>query len=266
MDDPGRLPDAVEQVCAHWCRLADDLAPGLVTGLHLRGGLAFGEWRPGRSDVDFVAVLARRPSSSDLDALEQSHATLARSWPDLPFDGMHVLADDLAADPEDCPDVPCVLHGHFEREARYDLNPVAWHELAHGAVTMRGPSLGRGDVWADQDRLVEFTRHNLRTYWRDTAEALALMPSEGGSESACCWCVLGVARLDHLLVTGRTTTKSGAGRWALGHYPDRFHRVLTEALRIRDGGPSEYDEDAGARGLDTAAFVRHVVDGADGDA
>ena len=85
------------------------------------------------------------------------------------------------------------------------------------------------------------------------------MPSEGEVESACCWCVLGVARLHHLLITGEMTTKSAAGRWGLTYYPERFHRVLREALRIREGGPDEYADDRDGRGRDTAEFTAFVV-------
>jgi hypothetical protein len=49
-------PEAVE-VCATWLGLVDELAPGLVTGLHVRGGIGFGEFVPGTSDIDMVAVL-----------------------------------------------------------------------------------------------------------------------------------------------------------------------------------------------------------------
>ena len=77
--------------------------------------------------------------------------------------------------------------------------------------------------------------------------------------------MLGVARLDHLLVTGELTTKSGAGRWGLTYYPDRFHRVLREALRIREGGRDEYPDDDQLRGQDTAAFTAYVVEQVGGD-
>jgi len=173
---------------------------------------------------------------------------------------MHVLADDLTRPPADCPDVPCSLHGVFRAAARCDLDPVTWHELDRGGIRIRGVEVGELGVWADPAALREFTRENLDTYWRGNAEALAAEPVEGGRQDACCWCVLGVARLHHLLVTGDLTTKSGAGRWGLSYYPERFHRVLREALRIREGGRDEYAGHAAARGADVAAFVGHVVE------
>lgn len=254
------LPDQVVAVCEAWLGDIDGAAPGLVTGLYLRGGLAFGEWVPGQSDVDFVATLARRPGRSDLDAIAASHVALHEQHPQVSFDGAHLLAADLAADPEQCPDVPCVLHAHFDAEARYDLSPVMWHELARGGITVRGPDVGDLGVWTSAERLAGFTRDNLDTYWRANAEGLAALPAEGETEQACCWCVLGAARLHHLLVTGEMTTKTAAGRWGLEFYPERFQRVLREALRIREGGAEQYAGDATSRGRDTAEFTAYVVE------
>lgn len=251
------LPEPVRAVCDTWL---EEMSPtGLVTGLHLRGGLGFGEWVPGRSDVDFVATLARRPSYTDLDAIEAAHLVAQERHPDVPFDGLHLLADDLRADPEECPDVPCVLHGHFEEAARYDVSPVAWHELARHGVTVLGPDAASLGIWTDDVRLRDFTRANLDGYWREQAEGLAKFPAEAAGEPACEWCVLGVVRLHHLLVTGSMTAKSAAARWGLGSYDERWHRVLREALRIREGGDPVYD-DPRERGADVTAFTAWVVE------
>lgn len=252
-----RLPDEVASVCATFLEAVPD---GLVTGLYLRGGVGFGEWVPGRSDVDFVATLAHPPGRAEEDALRRAHDVVRTSHPGVPFDGPHVLVDDLRADPRGCPDVPCVLHHLFEEEQQVHDAVVCWHELARHGVTVAGVPHQELGIWTSQEALVDFTRRNLDTYWRHNAEALTAMPQEGEAEDACEWCVLGVARLHHLLVTGEMTTKSGAGRWGLTHYPERFHRVLREALRIRSGGGAEYLDDDGARGRDTAAFTTYVVD------
>lgn len=264
------IPAPVAEVCATFLRLAP---PGLVTGLYLRGGTGFGEWVPGQSDVDFVATLAHRPDDAEVDALRSAHERVAQAHPDVAFDGPHVLVSDLAADPARCPEVPTVLGRYFEPEGVVHDAVVAWHELAWHGVHVAGPPIADLHVWTSASALRAFTRRNLDTYWRGNAEALTAMPSEGAGEQACCWCVLGVTRLHHLLVTGEMTTKSGAGRWGLGAYPERFHPVLREALRIREGAApaapaipaihegrgSEHPYDRGARGRDTAELTAWVV-------
>jgi len=258
------LPGPVTEVCGTWLREIDARAPGLVTGLHLRGGVAFGEFVPGTSDVDFVAVVSTGStteggSTSELDALEEAHEATHGAHPDVPFDGIHLRAADLERDPDDCPDVPCVLHGWFEPAGRYDVSPVAWHELALHGIPVRGTL---PEVWTDHDRLLAFTRDNLATYWADQAAALAKFPAEAATETSTAWCVLGVVRLDHLLATGEMTAKGAAGRWGLAHYDERWHRVLREALRVREGvGSPEYDDPA-QRGADVTAFTAYVVEAA----
>ncbi len=250
------IPEAVAAVC----RVFLESAPaGLVTGLYLRGGTGFGEWVPGQSDVDFVATLAQRPAANELDALREAHATVAAAHPDVHFDGPHVLVADLSVDPSSLPDVPTTLAGLFEPENAIHDGVIAWHELAWHGTTVHGPAIADLAVWTNRGRLLDFTTENLDTYWRANAEALTAMPTEGAAEAACCWCVLGVARLHHLLVTGEMTTKSAAGRWGLTYYPRRFHRVLREALRIREGGADEYADDRAARGQDTADLTAYVV-------
>lgn len=49
------------------------------------------------------------------------------------------------------------------------------------------------------------------------------------------WMVLGAPRLHYSIATGAVTSKDGAGRYALQTMPERWHRIVREALRIRRG-------------------------------
>ncbi len=253
------LPDDVADTCAAWLELVDGLAPGLVSGLHVRGGLGFGEFVPGVSDIDMVAVLSRRPSDADLDALEESHALLSgRGGP--PLDGFHVTAKDLAGEPDDCPELPCILHGWFDPAGRFDVTPVGWHELAHHSIAVRGDL---PPVSTSPERLREFSRECLTGEWTGIAASLAKFPAESATDDAT-WHVLAAARLLHAVVTGEQTSKSAAGRWALALQDEQWHPVLRDALRIRGAVPEERDlapqyADPAVRGADVAAFVAHVV-------
>jgi hypothetical protein len=194
----------------------DAVPDGLVTGLYVRGGLSFGEWVEGHSDIDFTATLRRRPTDEDLTALRTAHETVASSHGDAPyFDGVHVLVSDLAAPPEDCPDRPTVHLGTFSDAGRFDLHPVSWHELARHGVTVTGPPADSLDIWTDDAVLRQVTIDNLDTYWRGQAESCVADPHRASMPFACEWVVPGVARLHHLLVTGEQTGKSLApgGRW-----------------------------------------------------
>ena len=252
------LPAPVTAVCETFLSAVPD---GLVTGLYLRGGLGFGEWVPGHSDVDFFATLAARPGPPEVEALRRAHEVVAERHGDRPyFDGPHLLATDLACSPDRCPDVPAVLMHGFRAQGRNEISPVGWHELARHGLTVTGPALDTLEIWTDDEVLRAHTIDNLDTYWRHHAETCTADPEKAALDFACEWVVSGVARLDHLLVTGNQTAKSLAVRWGLGHYPERFHRVLRASLRLReDVGEPEYD-DLVERGRDVGAFASYVVE------
>ncbi len=255
------LPGPVEQVTGHFLSLADEAMPGLVEGLYLHGSIGFGEWYDGRSDIDYVAVLAERPGASVVGALERIHEEVASTFRRPPFDGFHVTWDDLARPSYSCPDVPCTQAGLFHQEARLDVQPVTWHELARHGVTVRGPALEDVAIWTDDEALRTYTRDNLATYWREEADALARFPEEAGRPDTVAWCVLGTSRLHHLLATGELTSKTGAGQYAADVFGPRWRLVVAEALAVRVTGETSgaYDDDPRQRAADVIAFTDMVV-------
>jgi len=255
------LPDEATRVTRKFLELIDNTSPGLVQGLYLRGSLAFGEYFPGRSDVDFAAVLAARPDAGQLDALGAAHAAVHEACPSPHFDGFHLIRSDLAKPPGECPDLPCMFDGRFHPAERFDVNPVSWHELARRGVTVRGPELTEETVWTDDAALRAFTHGNLNSYWARVADLAVEHPEEAAKPEVVAWCVLGVSRLHHLLATGTMTSKSGAGRYALAAFGPRWHPIIQEALRAREDPdrPSGFDGEADRRGRDNTAFIRMAL-------
>ena len=254
------LPEAVLAVCDAHVRLLDDRLPGLLDALHLHGSLGFGGEFHGGSDVDFVAVTRRRPSEADCEVLRTLHADIDKQWPQPAYDGFYCVAEDLAGSPEVVPDVPGVLHGWFHVGTHADVTHITWRELRDHGVTVRGNDLRGAAIWSDDEALHRSTRDNLDTYWRAQLEAMEHHPREASLPQAAEWGALGAPRLVHLLVTGVPTSKSGAGRWALGAYP--HHReILEEALRVRErpDDPSTYAAEPDRRRRDLVALMREVV-------
>lgn len=254
-------PAAVRAVTDTFLSLVDEARPGLVEGLYLHGSLGFGEWYDGRSDIDYVAVLADRPDPATVDLLRGVHADLADTFPRPPFDGFHVTWDDLAASPYSCPDLPCTQAGYFHDEARLDVHPVTWHELADHGITVRGPGLDTLDLWTDQAALRRYSHDNLRAYWEREVEALRKFPEEAGKPEQVSWYVLGTSRLHHLLATGRLTSKTGAGRYALETFGERWRPVIAEAIVFRELEETTgvYDGKPARRAQDTVDFADMVV-------
>lgn len=255
------LPDAVTAVCEAHAALVDEAAPGLLAGLYLHGSICFdGEFFAG-SDVDFVATLTRRPGEADVEALRRVHAELDKSGERPAYDGFYLLETDLAGPPEAVPPTPGVLGGWFAVGRQGDQILVTWHELAERGITLRGRDLHDLPIHQDAVGLRESTRANLAGYWSTQLEALRHHPREAALPWAAEWGGLGAPRLHHLLSTGRLTSKSGGGRWALEAFP-QHREVVEEALRVREhpDGPSSYAGDPARRGRDLIALMTDVID------
>lgn len=256
-----RLPNDVSEPTTHYLREVDRALPGLVTGLYLHGSICWGEFYP-ESDVDFVAVLDHRPRPDETRALELVQAAMVAEGSSRPFDGFHCVASDLTKPAAECPPLPVFFKGKFEEHGRLDVNPVTWHELAERGITLRGPDPVDLGVHTDAAELRAFTQRNLDTFWRERSEELNQSTDEeiGTEDWGVRWCVIGVARLHHLLTTGELTSKSGAGRYAIERLPGEWHRITNEALRLRENPESaSLYSSPQDRGKDTRNFVAWTI-------
>src|SRR4051812_5479776 len=85
----------VRHIVQTYLAAVDEEAPALVEGLYLTGSVALGDFRLHESDVDFVAVTARRPDERCLAGLARAHARLQERCPAPDFEGIYVTWEDL---------------------------------------------------------------------------------------------------------------------------------------------------------------------------
>ncbi|MEW9553110.1 aminoglycoside adenylyltransferase domain-containing protein [Nonomuraea sp. NPDC050783] len=219
----------IDAIVETYLSLADAEAPGLVEGLYLEGSAALDDYHPATSDVDFVAVTSALPPAGTLARI---HANLGAH----PFEGVYLTWDDLRRDPSGLGPRPRAHEGRLDPQG--GVNPVTLHTLARHGVACRGPEPGELDIWADPAALAAWTDDNLDRYWRRLVRQAASLARPWGLAAlggyATVWIVTGVSRLHYTLATGELTSKTGAARHALEAFPERWHRVVREALRLRE--------------------------------
>jgi hypothetical protein len=243
----------------------DAEAPGLVEGLYLAGSVALGDFRPGRSDVDFVAVTADRIDLAGCAALERAHAQHGARWQRPFFDGIYVTWADLAGDPAAAGPGPHAHESRLHPQGRGERHPVTWRTLTQSGVCCRGPAVADLEIWSDPAALAAWTDNNLDGYWRGMLAPGSWLTRRGGlaglTDYACEWCVLGVSRLHYTLATGNITSKAGGGLHAQAVFDAQWQLVVAEALRIRraDRRGSFYWSPF-ARRRDTLRFLEMAID------
>ena len=232
-------------------RFADGVSGVLpVEALWAHGSLALGDFQPGRSDIDLVALVAAPVTGGQREELTRLHEALARAEP---------LARSLHCAYVARTHLAVISHEHvtWAHEELFEriVSPVTRRELAQGGLCLRGPAPD-GVVPAVPDfELAEYIRGDLRDFY---------YPHTGQPELWLrdIWVDLGMLTLARAAVTlreGRLITKRAALEVLaeLGAPADVVRDIYLR--RYEDGQPmtEQWREE---RGLLARTFVRTGIE------
>jgi predicted nucleotidyltransferase len=127
-----------------------------VEAIWLHGSLALGDFRPGLSDLDVVAVVSSPPTSEVADL----HRRLIDASPlAAKLHCSYMVASDLAD--------PSVRHATFAQERYFErpVTPVTRRELALGNMSLFGPPPAALLPAISDAELVAFVRQDLQEFW-----------------------------------------------------------------------------------------------------
>jgi predicted nucleotidyltransferase len=263
--DRTQLPPIVEERTAALLRHVDDVAPGQVEALYLIGSVAYGDFHEHTSDIDFVAVSADG-AVPGIDALTEVHRRLRTERKRPHVDGVYTTWSALRTHPDDLEPMPKSQEGKvsLERPSVIEWSTFGGDDPGNRAVAVRGPA-APPEAWSDPDAARQYSLRNLDEYWnrrwlagqRARHPVAVLSFRDWGIE----WGVLGVARLDFTIATGRVTSKAGGGEHALATFDEHWHPIVHEALRIRRAapGPSGY-RSRRRRRADALSFEQMVIE------
>ncbi len=271
------LPVVVDELVSRCLRRIDLAVPGRIEGFYVVGSAALGAFRPGRSDVDFVAVVGDSLHEVELSRLRRAQrrlyaADLAHAfvrapwrWP-LTCNGVFVRWTDLGRSPLTV--VPIASHSawQFVVGAGFDANPVTWRVLAERGIAVRGPAPDRLDIHHDEAELRRWCLQNLDGYWRRWANSILRLGRDAARATlfhGVVSGVLGAPRLHRTVLNGDIISKEKAGEHALAAFGSRWRPMIEEALAYWRGelsaGPFR---PAGRRRRQAARFVMEVVESA----
>lgn len=181
--------------------VADIGAEVPLVALWAHGSLALGDFRPGRSDLDLVALVDPELTDAQRERLRAIHQEL---FTEVPFaDKLHCtyLPRQGAAEAERSHPT-WALGEWFERP----VSPVGRRELTTGALVLTGaPPTGELPEVSDGE-LAAFIRHDLRDFWLPVTAKPELWLRDDWVDGA----MLTFARASVTLRDGRLITKREA--------------------------------------------------------
>jgi hypothetical protein len=252
------IPTPIQPLLAEYRALLERDTFALVAGCYLHGSIALGAFDPAQSDIDFVAVLSRPCTPEELQTLATLHQTLAEKYPQWQMEGSYLQATELGRTSDEISPHPCFHDGNFNPAGKHDINPVTWWLLKTRAIPLFGADPQTLNVQIEWETVRAYTHANLNTYWRrwayDPRYMLALQ-----TDWAIQWAVLGVLRLHYSLQTNQMTSKVGAGDYGLQTLPPQWHRLIQEALRLRQKQPHSLYRFRLQRTIEAMRFLRMVI-------
>lgn len=220
----------------------DVLGDSLV-GSYVFGSAVTGDYEPGISDVDTVAVLRADPTDDQLERLASLHRALIDETPewDDRVEAVYLSTNALATFRSRSP-AARISPGEPFRPIEVDERwLIDWYQLREVGVTLHGPPaatlvppIGHGDH-AEAVR-----RHLLDPGWLDGATT----PGDRA------YAILTMCRGLRTVTTGDHVSKREGARWASEALPEHAD-LIHDALAWRSGSP-------GARPPDEAATRRLV--------
>ncbi len=252
------VPQPVDRILNEYISLVRASLPDMLVGLYLHGSLALDAFSLGLSDIDFIAVVSRRCTISDMTSLQAVHQQLAQRYPDVPLAGSYLQSHDLGQDEATMLPHPYVHNGIFQPSGYHDINAVTWWLLQQRGIAVIGPPVAHFNIRVDWDDLLVKMHHNLNTYWAGfttNPRRMRWLLADDGIQ----WAVLGVLRQFYTFREHDITSKIEAGEYGLQHVPAPWQRLIQEAINIRQQVQPSLFRSRVVRAVLTRAFLQLII-------
>ena len=253
-----RIPELIQPLINDYLNQIEESLPTFLKGFYIHGSIALNAFNERLSDIDFIATISHNCTAGDLNYLAKVHRTIARNYPQWNLEGSYLHEGDLGKFKGTIAPYPAYHDGVLKPTGYHDINPVTWWILKNRGIASRGPEPGELAFTDDLDQLLAYMRQNLNTYWasftRKPSRIAWLLTNYGVQ-----WTVLGVLRQWYTIKEHSITSKTEAGEFALTHLPARWHRLIREAISLREQNKVTHYKSRVKRAVDLFTFLQFII-------
>ena len=263
------MSEKVKEIVNEHIKMIESRLPNFLESYYIIGSVVLGAFDYGKSDLDFVAVVARKITESDINIFKKIHGDMQKKFRNTILDGMYLLKNDI--DSLNKFEISCLRFndGKYKGFRTFDRNSVVAFELKKYGITIRGQEIENLKYTVDFDILISKMMDNLNTYWLKWANTYRKFPSIKYiallvSPKVIEWGVLGVSRLYYTFKEKGITSKVGAGEYALQTVPQMWHKIINEAMRLRKDIKKSYYNSIFERRKDALGYIDYIIQESNG--
>lgn len=258
------IPEKANEVLNEHLDLLKSKLPNLLEAYYVYGSIALGAFTYGLSDIDFIIVAKRKITELDVNILKEIHIEIKRKFPKTDLMGLYVMKSDLQSQHINKKTCLSFIDGEYKGLEKFEKNSIDAYQLKKYGIPIKGQSLEKLDYTVNWDTLISNMRDNLNTYWLSWKNDCKKFPSRKYlglyiSLDMIEWVILGVSRLYYTFKERDITSKVGAGEYALRTVPQKWHKIINEAMRLRKGNKNSYYKSIFERRKDVLNYIDFII-------
>ncbi|MGE6752830.1 aminoglycoside adenylyltransferase domain-containing protein [Rossellomorea sp. NPDC071047] len=264
-----RLPSVVQAVLNDYLILFNKYLPNTMKGVYLHGSISLDAYVNNSSDIDFIAVTRRRMTSEDAESLFLIHKELALTYPKPEMDGVYITQEEIGKlstnNTNEYQENAYYNSGELKFGEYFNFNPITWYLFKHMGISVMGSDTASFDVTISLHQLSSYVHSNMNSYWmgrvsglENSIEDVMNYPTEI-IDNEIEWSVLGLLRQYYTLRESGITSKQEAGEYGLQHLQDEWHKIISEAMNIRDGLRVSLFNSEEERIKHTLEFAKYII-------
>lgn len=239
-----------------------------IESIYLYGSIALGNFIEGTSDIDFIIIVREPLNESSIQAISVAHQEVENEFPLTDMMGAYILANDVGK-PLGEMDFVITYYNKQVHSNGYgaDINPITWWILKNDGIKVYGSDMSL-DYDADIKILVEYVVANLNTYWISWINRLEeqltisqFYDQESVTkqlDEAVEWGTLGMLRQLYTVKEHAIKSKVQAGHYGITTIPEQWHKLIYEAIHIKQLSDDRLYNNNEKRLTDLVALLRYI--------
>lgn len=135
------VPAKTQLVLDEYFQQLEQKFPILIESFYLYGSISLGAFKDGFSDIDFIAIIKRRLTESELKLLKEIHKSIQSKFPETILDGFYIIKEDFVNLNKGKVSSIRFNDGKFHGFTAFDKNTIDAFQLQKYGVLIKGEKL-----------------------------------------------------------------------------------------------------------------------------